>query len=239
MTQSNPTPNSNGTPEPSIPAWPMAILVATIAACSIASYFQHGLPNLHLPGLNVRLSGYVTVIAQEWLMFLVIWLAFNRRNLPLSSLVGTRWRSPKTFFQDLGFAIALTVITIPIVNVIIYFLNTHTNATVLALTPKSIPELIVWFVLAWSAAYAEELVFRGYLQRQFSTWTHSAIAGILLQGICFGLAHGFYGKAMLAIMVHGSLLGFLAQWRKSLLPGMLAHGIQDTLGGVLAYVTKA
>ncbi|MGB8885185.1 MAG: hypothetical protein WCC87_00585 [Candidatus Korobacteraceae bacterium] len=43
------------------------------------------------------------------------------------------------------------------------------------------------------------------------------------------------GKVMLAIMVHGWLLGLLAYWRKSLLPGIPAHGLQDTLGGVVGF----
>jgi membrane protease YdiL (CAAX protease family) len=73
--------------------------------------------------------------------------------------------------------------------------------------------------------------------RQFGAWTGSVAAGLILQGIVFGLAHGFYGKTMLAIMVHGCLLGLLARWRKSLLPGMLAHGVQDSLGGIVAYFT--
>jgi uncharacterized protein len=171
-------------------------------------------------------------------MVLVLWLALKRRNLSLSTLVGPRWRSPKTFFRDLGLAIALIAVSITIVNILFHLLGTHTQATVLALTPKSIPELLVWLVLAWSAGYAEELVFRGYLMRLFTSATRSAIAAIILQGICFGLAHGYYGRAMLAIMVHGVLLGALAHWRKSLLPGMLAHGIQDTLGGVVGYLTK-
>jgi membrane protease YdiL (CAAX protease family) len=40
---------------------------------------------------------------------------------------------------------------------------------------------------------------------------------------------------MVAIMVHGWLLGMLAHWRKSLLPGMLAHGLQDSIGGIVAF----
>ena len=51
-------------------------------------------------------------------------------------------------------------------------------------------------------------------------------------------AHGYYGKAMLATMVHGWLPGLLAYWRNSLRPGMLAHGLQDALGGVVAFFSK-
>lgn len=73
------------------------------------------------------------------------------------------------------------------------------------------------------------------MNRQFGAWTGSRALGIILQGIAFGLGHGYYGKVMLAIMVHGWLLGLLAYWRKSLLPGIPAHGLQDTMGGVVGF----
>jgi uncharacterized protein len=40
---------------------------------------------------------------------------------------------------------------------------------------------------------------------------------------------------MLAVMLQGWLLGLLAYWRKSLRPGMLAHGLQDSIGGIVAF----
>jgi hypothetical protein len=40
---------------------------------------------------------------------------------------------------------------------------------------------------------------------------------------------------MFAIMLQGCLLGLLACWRKSLRPGMLAHGLQDSIGGIVAF----
>jgi len=58
---------------------------------------------------------------------------------------------------------------------------------------------------------------------------------ILLQGGLFGLAHGYYGRVMVAITVQGWLLGLLAYWRRSLRPGMLAHALQDGIGGVVAF----
>lgn len=40
-------------------------------------------------------------------------------------------------------------------------------------------------------------------------------------------------KLVLTIVVLGSLLGWLAQWRKSLRPGMLSHFLQDAIGGII------
>jgi membrane protease YdiL (CAAX protease family) len=91
--------------------------------------------------------------------------------------------------------------------------------------------------LSATGGFCEELIFRGYLAQQFRTWTGNRAFGIVLQAVAFGLAHGYYRKVMVVIMVHGCLLGLLAYWRKSLRPGMLAHGLQDVLGGILAFLS--
>lgn len=105
--------------------------------------------------------------------------------------------------------------------------------------PKTVLELAVYLILAVTGGFCEELIFRGYLMRQFSAWTGSSALGIVLQGMLFGLGHAYYGgKLMLIIMVHGCLLGLLTSWRKSLRPAMLAHGLQNVLGGVVEFVSR-
>jgi uncharacterized protein len=224
--------------EPIAPWWHTVLVLLPIAIGSVASWYQHGLPNANLPGMSSRLSGYFTVIAEEWLVVLLIWLALRRRGLSIGSLVSGRWNTLGAFFRDLGLGVGLIVVVVPVVSGLIYLLGAKTNSTLANITPKTIFELVVWLGLAASAAFGEELAFRGYLTQQFSAWTGSRVWAIVLQGVAFGLAHGYYGKAMLAIMVHGWLLGLLAYWRKSLRPGMLAHGLQDSLGGVVAFFSK-
>jgi uncharacterized protein len=218
------------------PWWHTVLVLVILAVQSIAGFYQHGLPNLNLPGMSVRLSAYLTVLALEWLLVLLVWLALRRRGLSFGSLVRGRWQTLRDFLRDLGLGIGLIVVAVPTVNGLIHLLGTKTGSTVLALTPKTPLELVAWLALAWSAAFGEELVFRGYLMRQFGAWTGSVLAGLILQGVAFGLAHGYYGRAMLAIMVHGWLLGLLAWWRKSLRPEVLAHGVQDSLGGIVTFV---
>lgn len=223
--------------QPIAPWWHTALVLAIVWIGSLASYYENGLPNLNLPGMSSRLSGYVTVIAMEWVGALLVWLALRQRGMSLHDLVGGSWRTLGSFFRDLGLGICLIIVIVPTASGIIRLLGVHTDQTLARLTPKTWFELIVYLVLAGSAAFSEELVFRGYLMRQFGAWTGSRAAGLILQGIAFGLSHGYYRWAMLAIMVHGCLLGGLAWWRKSLRPGMLAHGVQDGLGGIVAFLT--
>jgi len=221
--------------QPIAPRWHTVLVLALLAIGSVASAYQHGLPNANLPGVSHRLSSYVTVLIQEWLGVFLVWLALRRRGLSVGSLVSGRWQTPRAFFRDLGLAVGFMVVVIPLAGVFAYLLGANNNSALPNITPKTLLELLVFLVLAASAGFGEELVFRGYLTEQFSAWNGSRAIAVLLQGVVFGLAHGFYGKAMLAIMLQGWLLGLLAYWRKSLRPGMLAHWLQDSVGGIAAF----
>jgi membrane protease YdiL (CAAX protease family) len=104
------------------------------------------------------------------------------------------------------------------------------------LLPQTPAEMVVWVVLATSAGFCEELIFRGYLQRQFLALTQSAAAAVALQGIVFGLGHLYQGgRAAIVISVYGAMFGALAVMRKSLRPGMMQHATQDTVSGIAAH----
>ncbi len=221
--------------QPIAPWWHTVLVLTPIAIGSVASAYQHGLPNANLPHVSHRLSSYVTVLIEEWLGVLLVWLALRRRGLAVSNLISGYWQTTRAFLRDLGLAIGFMVVVVPLVGVLAYILGANNNTALENIPPKTAFELGVFLVLSASAGFGEEFVFRGYLTQQFTAWTGSRAAAVMLQGIVFGLAHGFYGKAMLAIMVQGWLLGVLAWWRRSLRPGMLAHGLQDSMGGIVAF----
>ncbi|MBZ5546873.1 MAG: CPBP family intramembrane metalloprotease [Acidobacteriia bacterium] len=150
-------------------------------------------------------------------------------------MVSGRWQTLGAFFRDLGLAIGFLVVAVPLVGVLAYLLGGNADSTLANITPKTGFELLIWLGLAATGGFCEELVFRGYLTRQFSAWTGSRVFAVVLQGVAFGLAHGYYHKIMVVVMVQGWLLGLLAYWRKSLRPGVLAHGLQDVIGGVVAF----
>ena len=221
--------------EPIAPWWHTVLVLVPIAVGSVASWYQHGLSNAHVPGISSRLSSYITVLAQEWCVVFLIWLALRRRGLSMGSLVSGRWQTLGAFFRDLGLAVGFLVVAVPLTGVLVHLIGGDANSNVASITPKTVVELVGWLGLAATGGFCEELTFRGYLARQFSAWTGSRVFAIVLQGAVFGLAHGYCGKVMAVIMVQGWLLGLLAYWRKSLRPGMLAHGLQDAIGGLVAF----
>ena len=221
--------------EPIAPWWHTVLVLVPIAVGSVASWCQHGLPNANVPGTSPRLSGYFTVLVGEWFVVLLIWLALRRRGLSISNLVSGRWQTLGAFFRDLGLAVGFLVVAIPLAGGLAYLLGGNANSNVANITPKTGFELVVWLGLSATGGFCEELTFRGYLTRQFSAWTGNRVFAIAIQGVVFGLAHGYYQKVMVVIMVQGWLLGLLAHWCKSLRPGMLAHGLQDAMGGLVAF----
>ena len=101
------------------------------------------------------------------------------------------------------------------------------------LLPESGVEIAAWVIVCLTAGFCEEVVFRGYLQRQLVALTESASLAVALQAVCFGIAHGYQGlQNVVVITVLGSLYGVLALWRRSTRPGMIAHAWADFYGGV-------
>jgi membrane protease YdiL (CAAX protease family) len=87
--------------------------------------------------------------------------------------------------------------------------------------------------LSLSAGICEEIVFRGYLQRQLAAISGSISLAILGQAIAFGVAHGYEGVgAVIRIMVYGLAIGILAQWRGNIRAGVLAHAAWNILDGL-------
>ncbi len=99
--------------------------------------------------------------------------------------------------------------------------------------PQRALEIICWILLSISAGICEEVVFRGYFQRQFQVFAHSIWIGWILQAVLFGISHGYQGTAScLRISAIGALLGLLALWRSSLRPGMITHAWMDIASGI-------
>ena len=106
-------------------------------------------------------------------------------------------------------------------------------ASIDAYLPKGVVESVLWICLSISAGFVEEVVFRGYFQRQFTAWTGRPLFGLVLQALLFGVSHGYQGvDACMRITAYGTLIGAVALWRRSLAPGMIAHGMTDILAGI-------
>jgi CAAX protease family protein len=221
---------------PVAPWWHTGFVLLVLAVGSAASSYEHGLPNFDIPGLSVRLSGYLTVLAEEWFLLLFIWLWLKRSGQSMASLTSGRWRSPRAFFKDVGLALGFLLVGIPLTTGLSMLIGVHSGPT--EILPKTLLEAVVWLICAATAGFCEESIFRGYLMRQFTVRTQSRVLGMAIQGLVFGLAHGYQGRLMIVIFIYGCLFGAFVTWRKSLLPAMIAHGAQDAIGGLANFFLK-
>lgn len=190
-----------------------------------------------------RVAHYVAAIAAEWLMVGYIVLGIRRRGTRLRDLIGGRWQSAADVLRDIGIALGFWLVSISVLGTVASLLRLG-GAGVLGdvkdkfgpLIPNNGRELLLFMFVSMTAGFCEEIIFRGYLQRQFAALTRSEGAAVALQAIIFGLGHGYQGTArMVLIAVYGAMFGLLALWRKSLRPGMFSHAWQDALSGIAMY----
>jgi membrane protease YdiL (CAAX protease family) len=178
-----------------------------------------------------RVPVYLMTVAFEWLVIGYILLGVSSYHTPILEVMGARWQSAKDVFRDVGIALAFWAVALVILALVSHIVRM--KPTVQFLAPQSPVEIALWIALSVTAGICEETIFRGYLQKQFIAWTGSIPAGILLSAAVFGLGHIYQGvRSTLVITVYGLLFGILAQWRSSMRPGMIAHALNDAVGGL-------
>jgi uncharacterized protein len=229
---SQPQPESNAI----APAWHTIGLLALLVGIATVTMHMRALEST--AQAQHRVLGYMLTIAFEWLM--VAFIAWGARfgGASLRTLAGAFAPTWRSVLRDLGIAVAYLIVAQIVLGictaVVGHFIHSDVNKVLQNMLPHSGLETAVYLLLALTAGICEEMIFRGYLQCQITAWTGSAVAGIAIQGIVFGIAHAYQGPGMvIVIAVFGCLFGVLTWWRKSLRPGMTAHFLQDAIGGLV------
>jgi membrane protease YdiL (CAAX protease family) len=185
-------------------------------------------------GVHDRTGRYLLQILLAWTTVAFIWWGLIRRGIRLSDLIGGSWARPVYLLRDLGLGIAFILIVGVLGEGLTSLLKVTDPKAVRQMMPQTPSEVVLWILLSLTAGFCEEVIFRGYLQRQFSALTRSFVGGIGLQAIAFGLFHTYLGwKLMLIITAYGACYGLLAHWRRSLRPGMLVHALGDIASGLI------
>jgi|SRR5208282_756863 len=171
---------------------------------------------------------YLLVILSEWVLSFYIWLGGLIPNATrVRELVGGRWSSAKDVLRDIGWAAALWIVVTGVAVLANYVLRPKIESLAF-LNPRGAAEAALWVMMSISAGFCEELVYRGYLQKQSLALTGNVALAVVAQAVLFGVGHWYQGvKMVIVITVLGVLFGIFAHWRKSLRPCMMAHAWGD------------
>jgi hypothetical protein len=248
------------------PAWHTVVLVVAIVAISIHGAGQ--ISAMHGP-LN-RLATYGFTGAMEAAMLAWVLFGLRLRKTPFRSLLGNFKFDLRAIAADLGFALVFWIASLIVLGALgiawteVEAALTHHPAAVHVagqtgqpfasdpsqqqalhalsqLAPANAGEVAAWTLLCLFVGFAEEVVFRGYLQRQFIGWVRGGVlAGVLFSAAVFGAAHAYQGvRNMVLLAVFGVLFSVLALFRRSLRAGMFAHGWHDLIAGLALALLKS
>lgn len=219
------------------PRWHTMLFVALFLALTLGgAFFQREArsePGRILQHPNV-VPLYLSLIAMEWGLFFYVWKGgLHRSGMKLRDLIGGRWQSLKDVAIDAILALGIWTVWMIIEKGWEHWFGPEHAASIQTFLPRRGVEILLWVALSISAGICEEVVFRGYFQRQFEAFTRSKWIALFLQAVLFGISHGYQGvQACVKIATFGALFGLLALWRGSLRPGIIAHTGSDILSGI-------
>jgi uncharacterized protein len=205
------------------------LIVSAVAAIgSIQS--RHGTTS---PTVS-RIPLYVSVAGLQLLFVWFIKKGVRPHGHSIMALVGRRWNRASAGFVDVALAVGLVVLLRGCTLTIESVFGRH-DARIAFLLPSGPGESILWVALSVVAGTCEEIVYRGYLQRQLWSFSRVLPVAVLLQAFVFAGAHAYQGwRAALITGIYGIGFGAVAAWRRSIIPGAIAHVLVDIVGGLFS-----
>jgi CAAX protease family protein len=214
------------------PVWHTALFVVVLLGISLLQAMpRFAAREAQLPS---RIPTYIFTMCYEFVLVGYVWLGAWLRHTKLRDLIGGRWAQWKDFWTDVLVAFLFWLVVLGVLATLSWAVHFNGNEAASFLMPQTIPEMILWVMLAATAGFCEELVFRGYLQWQCLALTQNVAAAVILQGVIFGTAHAYQGaRGVIVISIYGMMFGALAAMRKSLRPGMMQHATEDGVSGIV------
>jgi membrane protease YdiL (CAAX protease family) len=206
---------------PIAPLWHTGILVLLFVCVAVSSALRlGGAPNATVHASKIR-ELYLPTIAMQ--LGLLLYVSWPQATLLRGLKAGFR-RS--RLFSELGAGLVLYV-GVTAVKLLPFFRESSGTDAIL---PRTHLEKLVWVALALASGFCEELVFRGYLQRQATAVTGKPWLAILFQAVLFAGLHGYQGvPSMIFIAMFGVALGAVARASGSLRIGIYCHCATDLI----------
>lgn len=205
--------------------------VLIVSGIALAGLLNGRQPAVRPHGSHLFL--YFSIAGLQLLFLWFIRLGLRARGVRLLDLLGERWRSPWDAARD--FALALVfVFLLRTATPFLQHLLGQSAANISFLLPNGPAERVLWIAVSATAGICEEIVYRGYLQRQLWALSKNLPTALILQSLIFAAGHSYQGwRPAVVTGIYGLAFSLLAAWRKSIVPGVIAHTLIDILGGLV------
>ncbi len=172
----------------------------------------------------------------------LLWLSGNNWS-KLGMARPSSWR--RTVVIGLSAGLFFTFLQVFIIDpIIIHLVHTRPNLQVFSSVHHNIVFFIGTLIASWTeAAFAEEMIFRGYLMNRLAgLFGHNSLGwtiALIVQAVVFASVHSYQGLAgMLLAGSYGILLGLLyLSTKRNLWNCVIAHGLNDTIAFFFLFVT--
>jgi membrane protease YdiL (CAAX protease family) len=202
--------------------WPLLSYVVM----STGPIGQEAKPETKLAGLDPISQIYLPTIVIEWLIFLLVLLVLKRGNENLST-VGFSRLTLANLGIGLAFLLFANLLLLGLAFILQFFHLTLPKEVALIL-PRTNTERLFWIILSITAGICEETGFRGYVLTKLNLFLNNWPLTIAISSLSFGLGHFYQGMGGIILTgIYGLLFCLLFLWRKSLVPGIFAHFLQD------------
>jgi membrane protease YdiL (CAAX protease family) len=198
-------------------AYPLLSIGFDITGSTSPAEIESRTLQVYLPALVIQLAIIVS-----------LWIVIRRTGQGLSELgLGRSDISRSNILAGVIFFVGAWLVMIILRNI----LNGAGYAPeddLIRILPVTAGERTFWVFLAAGAALSEEIAFRGYVISRVRVATGSYWIGAVLGSAAFSTGHLYQGPAgVLLIFIYGMLFSGLYVARKSVVPCIVAHFLQD------------
>jgi membrane protease YdiL (CAAX protease family) len=171
-----PIPESTARESGSIaPLWHTLLLIGILLGISALGANQEH----HVLSHRARVATYLLTMGVEWLtVAFVFWGIRKQDRISLGELIGGKWHRPEDVLLDMAIAAGFLLVSFLVLGGLAVALGVNNQPADVRklsfLAPHGGLEVALWFLLSSTAGFCEEVIYRGYLQKQIAAWTNKA-----------------------------------------------------------------
>lgn len=213
----------------------LALMVVAVQG-AVRSPMSEWPRTLSAPGARSLL--YLEILALQWVWAAYVWFGVRRAGGGLRALIDDVPWTVRRWLRYVAIGLAGLIVWIVLGAGLGAILRPSAEQLhgLQAMLPQTSEERLLWMGFVLSAAICEEVVYRGYLLRQFNAAAGSQLVAVVLQAVIYSCAHLTLGMPMVvSVGLLGVLLGLIAVWQRSLVPCMIVHlgtGLMAIVGPV-------